>query len=76
MKLKDFNDKAKCCKCGSDSISMIYHNPKEDRSFVSCDDPCYDIKKEHMDRACGRCHYEWVEKVMDKPNANRDVSKE
>ena len=60
MKIKKFNDKAKCIKCGDKIIVATYH--KEDKPSSIC--WCEVDGEQNIDRRCVRCGYEWIECVL------------
>jgi len=70
-KLKPFNEKAICPKCGGDKIQTYHQGPIED-------DPCwYDRKNkpvgkwpkhEYLHRTCDRCKYAWPEAIVSEPS--------
>ena len=64
MRLKAFDAQAKCPKCGNDDIATHYHAAGDSRPL----DDCWhtDIaEREHHDRHCRRCSYEWHEGMLD-----------
>ena len=63
MKLQPFNEKANCPKCGYDDINTWYC--KYGKPLDDCWHKDFDYSKEHIHRACKRCHYEWFEKVKE-----------
>ncbi len=57
-KLAKFDKDNRCSKCGSENVNTYYCN----EGWVRCS-----LKQdgEHLHRTCGRCHYEWLESILE-----------
>ncbi len=55
---RGYDPDATCYKCGGDSVTTCYCPTGRISSI------CYYINTEHMHRYCGRCHHEWLERVV------------
>lgn len=70
--LPPFNPEARCPKCGHDAVNVVYVKAHAGGSTPGCGATIDDFKyREHMDRACQRCHYEWGEAVLEPASAAR-----
>lgn len=69
MKLPPYAENATCPKCGHDDINVSY---SKGTSFgaLGCAYYCSlrGSIKEHLDRTCNRCHYQWAESVIEPVN--------
>jgi predicted nucleic-acid-binding Zn-ribbon protein len=62
VKLKGFNTKAVCTKCGSDEIDCMHVSLDQAKvnSITTCS-----LDIEHMIRNCSNCGYTWNEAPLD-----------
>ena len=63
--LKPFNPDTTCPKCGGEDVSTDYHGSNPGSVTWCYRGDCMGPQTEHHERHCRRCHYEWVEGVLD-----------
>lgn len=60
--MKDFDENSYCPKCHSDKISSVW---VEKNSPQWCRPYGDEEKREHINRRCNRCNYQWNELPLD-----------
>ena len=60
--MKVFNQKRKCPKCESSDISNVWY--EADEGYWRRHEGGKTTEKEHIERYCRNCHYQWVEKPL------------
>jgi ribosomal protein S27AE len=58
-----YDPNATCPKCGGKAIATIFCKGL----YSSCPIYFQGVCGDHLDRACLRCHYQWVEETLDAP---------
>lgn len=68
--MEPYNPFKLCPKCGNSQVTTFYCKGVESNSTS---DICYKrgIRSEHLHRRCGRCHFEWLERCVDKTLEHR-----
>ena len=75
MHLPPFSPTARCPKCSHDTVNVAYsdgasHGPLG--CAYSC--PQRGHRREHLDRVCQRCHFQWPEAVLERmPPVDQEV---
>jgi hypothetical protein len=62
MTLPPYAPEATCPKCGHDTANTVYSKGSW-YGAVSCSYSCSErsTHREHLERTCQRCHYQWAE---------------